>query len=153
MKVLFIFALVAVLQASPLHIQKKPFYLDAVKADWEDCLNSDDLAKVLSVTLTPDPPAKGQDLKVDAEIELYEEIDSGSVELKITYGIFNIPVRTVTFDLCTVAEEDCPLKEKVSLSISDEIPGASPSGNYKGKAEVTDQSGRKLVCIEMKFQL
>lgn len=41
MKVLFIFALVtAVLQASPLHIQKKPFYLDAVKADWEDCCKS-----------------------------------------------------------------------------------------------------------------
>lgn len=59
---------------------------------------------------------------------LDEEIDSGSIELKITYGIFNIPVRTVTFDLCDIADKDCPLKEKdVSLSISDEIPGASPS--------------------------
>lgn len=31
------------------------------------------MAKVISVTLTPDPPVKGQDLKVDADIELCKQ--------------------------------------------------------------------------------
>lgn len=57
-----------------------------------------------------------------------EGVDEGSsIKLTITYGIFNIPVNTETFDLCSVASKGCPLSPgDVTLSISDEIPGFSP---------------------------
>ncbi|XP_003387343.1 PREDICTED: putative phosphatidylglycerol/phosphatidylinositol transfer protein DDB_G0278295 isoform X2 [Amphimedon queenslandica] len=153
--------LVAVLHASPI-IRKPlidlkpaltlPSLQDSPLGDiWTDCSKSSDPAKLINLTITPDPPQKGKEIKVDAFFTLKENVTSGSIKLTLKY--FFVPV-SETYDICKDAIGGCPLSDGThEIVIQDSIPGSAPSGHYKGSAVLTDQSGRELGCINLDFKL
>ncbi|XP_003387353.2 PREDICTED: putative phosphatidylglycerol/phosphatidylinositol transfer protein DDB_G0278295 isoform X3 [Amphimedon queenslandica] len=157
---LFLCALVAIMQASPLRQQLKPavpLLEDNLGDIWTDCSSASDPAKIKSVVINPDPPQRGQSLSVNATVTLSEQVTGGSIKVDIKYGIFSITLIDKTLDLCDTVKSagaTCPLAAgDQNLAISESLPSVAPSGEYKGNAVVTDQSGNQLVCINLDFKL
>ncbi|WP_411024974.1 ML domain-containing protein, partial [Salmonella sp. s54836] len=122
---------------------------------WSNCTRSSDDAEILSVVITPDPPAKGQNLTVTLTINLKTEITSGKIHVNIKWSIFPI---SRTLDLCTVvmqAGETCPLMpgNNITHTVHELIPSSIPGGHYTGSVTINDQNGKEIVCIDLDFHL
>jgi len=108
---------------------------------------------VLSVGMNPDPPVRGTDEIVSLVGTVDETITGGTIVLTITYGGF--PVYNHTYNVCDTLV--CPYtKPDVSSALlipGTAIPPISPSGTYIGKANLLDQTGASLACIQVSFKL
>ncbi|EGG20835.1 hypothetical protein DFA_00700 [Cavenderia fasciculata] len=120
---------------------------------WTNCGSSSDHFQIGSVTITPDPPVKGQDITVTANGNLNEEITSGNVKLLVKFGF--ITILNQNEDLCQAKNPiPCPLQPGAyNHTITAQIPSNAPSGKYSGNVVVTDQNSQEVACIDLAFSL
>jgi len=123
----------------------------AVGDIWSSCAKAGDVLSGLSVVITPDPPVKGQDVKVSAKGTLSTAVTSGNVNIQIS--VLGIPVINENKDICTIDPSiSCPFPAgPVSITVTQSIPSSVPSGDYAGKVVITDQSGAEVTCVDLKL--
>jgi hypothetical protein len=124
-----------------------------VRGIWSNCGTSSDILSDVSVTITPNPPVKGKTLTVDASGKIASEITSGNINAVI--DILGIPVINKNIDLCSASPKvTCPIPAgQQSLELSQLIPSSVPSGDYTGKVVATNQDGKQIACVNLKFSL
>lgn len=132
-----------------------PISVDKVDDIYSNCGNSNDMASIKSLKITPDPPEKGKNLTVTADINLKEQLTGGEVKVKVKYSIITVVNQTVKIcDALKDIGKACPLAAgDVQATESVAIPSAAPSGHYTGNIEATDQNGKQLLCIDLDFHL
>jgi hypothetical protein len=120
---------------------------------YSNCGSSSDILSNPTVTIVPDPPVKGKEITVTASGTFSSEITSGNVNAVI--DILGIPVINKNIDLCTASPKvTCPITAgRHSIEISQLIPSSVPSGAYTGKVVATDQNGKQIACVALKFNL
>ncbi|KAI6656457.1 Phosphatidylglycerol/phosphatidylinositol transfer protein [Oopsacas minuta] len=132
-----------------------PVNVNEVGDIWSDCGKASDEAKIVSVTITPDPPKKGQKLTVKASFGVKENVTGGTVKVQIKWGV--ITVLSKSYGLCDLVDEMgkmCPVAEgTIEFTKEEAIPSLSPGGGYTGKIIAGDQNGKELLCIDLKFDL
>eukprot|EP00762_Andalucia_godoyi_P002432 ANDGO_02713.mRNA.1 Cathepsin B-like cysteine proteinase 5 len=123
-----------------------------VSADgpWSSCGTSADHLKVSSLTISPNPLARGQPFSVSFSGSLDEQVTGGSVAIKVSYQ--RIPVYGKTVDLCQLVQQggaSCPLPAgPVTFTQSETFPSSPPKGTYEGQITITDSNGQQITCIK-----
>ncbi|CAJ0913497.1 8691_t:CDS:2 [Entrophospora sp. SA101] len=97
------------------------------------CSQPEDILLIHHIELTPDPPKKGQELRVQGTGYFKETVTDGSyINVVIKYGIMKI--YEIRLDLCEKApevDENCPIeKGNHTVDKSVEIPGNVFPGSY-----------------------
>ncbi|KAI1386335.1 phosphatidylinositol/phosphatidylglycerol transfer protein [Hypoxylon trugodes] len=116
-----------------------------------DTDHSNDIIKIESVDLSPNPPETGAELVIKATGTVYETIQDGAkVNLVVKYGL--IRLISTTADLCEQVENvdlKCPIEKGVlSLTKAVEIPKEVPPGTYNVYAEVINYDGKPVTCLQ-----
>ncbi|KAJ1925862.1 Phosphatidylglycerol/phosphatidylinositol transfer protein [Tieghemiomyces parasiticus] len=120
------------------------------------CGNPDeDLVTVSSVNLTPDPPHKGQTLRIEASGHVKQTVTNGSyVDVTVKYGFIKLLSRR--FDLCDYLDQvghACPVPPGVvSITKEVDLPKEIPRGRYTVNAvarlpDEGDDTGAQLTCL------
>ncbi|KAI9105697.1 ML domain-containing protein [Phlyctochytrium arcticum] len=121
-----------------------------------DCGAPDDVFHLESITVTPDPPQRGQLLTVDVKGHLDEAIDVGAtVDVRVKLGL--IKLLDKTFDLCEEIKQigrECPLeKGPIHVNHTVELPRELPPGRYQVFIEATNFDEKHAACIKADFRL
>ncbi|CAJ2513630.1 Uu.00g017490.m01.CDS01 [Anthostomella pinea] len=116
-----------------------------------DMDHSNDLVKIDSVDLFPNPPAAGEILSIKASGTVVETIEDGAtVNLVVKYGLIRL-VNTKA-DLCKQIKNvdmECPIeKGDVSITKEVEIPKEVPPGKYNVYAEVVSKDNKPITCLQ-----
>ncbi|TBU48180.1 ML domain-containing protein [Dichomitus squalens] len=124
------------------------------KWDWNDCGTDSHLIHIKSIQITPDPPARGEDLTITVEGVADGPVEDGAyADVTVKAG----PIRILhkEFDLCEEARNanttiQCPVEEgthKVTQTVSlpKEIPPAQFTVNIRGYTDDDDD----LVCMDL----
>ncbi|KAK2041554.1 ML domain-containing protein [Colletotrichum somersetense] len=112
--------------------------------------HTDDIVKIESVDLAPNPPQAGKELVIKASGVVKQPIEKGAyVLLQVKYGL--IRLISTKADLCEQIENvdlECPI-EKGTLSItkSVELPAEIPSGKYTVFADVYTGDDVPITCL------
>eukprot|EP01111_Echinosteliopsis_oligospora_P018566 TRINITY_DN85_c0_g2_i1.p1 TRINITY_DN85_c0_g2~~TRINITY_DN85_c0_g2_i1.p1 ORF type:complete len:142 (-),score=23.97 TRINITY_DN85_c0_g2_i1:77-502(-) len=117
---------------------------------WTSCGSSSDHFSIGTVTITPDPPVKGQNITVSATGTLNEQVPNGTVTLLVKYDTF-ITILKKTETLCQPEYGvDCPLPAgPYTRTISELIPASTPSGHYTANVVLNDQNNQEIACINL----
>ncbi|KAJ3182997.1 Phosphatidylglycerol/phosphatidylinositol transfer protein [Geranomyces variabilis] len=122
----------------------------------ENCGTEADLFHPESITLTPDPPRRGENLNVDIKGTLDETVDKGAyADVRVKLGL--IKLVDTRLDLCDETKKidrECPI-EKGPLNVNTDvkIPGEIPPGNYQVHLDLTNFDGKHIGCFQAKFRL
>lgn len=123
---------------------------------WSDCSSSGDSVKILSVSVTPDPPEKGQKVMADVKLQFTEEVEGGSLNILVKYKNY-FPVMNKKEDLCNIPNilsESCPLQAGThDATFVQTFPSYAPYGTYVGKVVAKDKSGNELMCMKLNFSV
>lgn len=119
----------------------------------QNCGSPSDHLHNLNVTLTPDPPVKGQNVSVIASGTLDEEITGGEVAITVT--VLGIPVINEKKALCNDFKEVvCPIPSGPwTLRITELLPSWIPSGTYELKGIISDQNSQEVACISAQLNI
>eukprot|EP01091_Cochliopodium_minus_P012656 TRINITY_DN387_c0_g1_i1.p1 TRINITY_DN387_c0_g1~~TRINITY_DN387_c0_g1_i1.p1 ORF type:complete len:163 (+),score=34.44 TRINITY_DN387_c0_g1_i1:249-737(+) len=130
-----------------------------VQQNWCDCAAPGSDITVTSVTLNPNPVVKGSNVSVTATSvdSAKYAIVNGTINLVVKYGF--ITLLSKQYNLCTELAlanqkdpsiQPCPVQPYATrtVSFSHLVPDVFPSGTYKGYANVTDQNGNTVQCIQ-----
>ena len=122
---------------------------------WSNCGTSADGGTINNVTISPNPPAKGQNLTVTASFTLKHQVTAGNVAIVIKYSFITVLNKNEPVcDLAKDAGHPCPIAAStITVTQSAEIPSAAPGGHYTGSIIATDQNGDRLFCIDLDFHL
>jgi hypothetical protein len=98
------------------------------------CSSEDDAMNVTSVSLSPDPPAKGADLTVSIRGELFEPLNVGAyLVAKVKKGTITFP--QIRFSACDYIVGGCPVAKNITeVNMLFQIPKYAPGGEYDVKA-------------------
>lgn len=120
--------------------------------------HGDDIVKIESVDLIPNPPAPGKELVIKASGIIFETIEQGAyVLLTVKYGLIQL-VKTKA-DLCEQignVDLECPLdKGKMVITKSVDLPKEIPPGTYHVAADVYTANDKKITCLtaSVKFNI
>ncbi|KAI0840895.1 phosphatidylglycerol/phosphatidylinositol transfer protein [Hypoxylon sp. FL0890] len=116
-----------------------------------DTDHSNDIVKIESVDLLPNPPETGAELVIRATGTVFETIENGAyVNLVVKYGL--IRLISTKADLCEQIKNvdlECPIEKGVlSLTKSVEIPKEVPPGTYNVYAEVVNHDEKPITCLQ-----
>ncbi|ETS82772.1 Phosphatidylglycerol/phosphatidylinositol transfer protein [Pestalotiopsis fici W106-1] len=111
----------------------------------------DDIVKITSVDLLPNPPEAGAELKIRAAGTVFEDIEEGAyINLVVKYGLIRL-INTKA-DLCEQTEKadlKCPIKKGIlSVEKAVDIPKEVPPGKYTVHAEVINYDDKPIACLE-----
>ncbi|RUS20379.1 MD-2-related lipid-recognition domain-containing protein [Endogone sp. FLAS-F59071] len=139
--------------ALALAASAKPF--PRSKRDVTNCGSSSDILKLTSLTLSPNPPQRGQNLTVIATGTLTQAIINGStINVNVTLDSF-LPVLSNTWDLCSEAAQEkitCPMPSgAVNLTTTLAVPSDIPSGSYAAHAVASEPNGSEIACFDITF--
>jgi len=120
-----------------------------------DTNHDDDIVRITSVDLLPNPPEAGKELVIKAVGTVSETIEAGAyVNLQVKYGL--IRLISTKADLCEQVKNvdmDCPIeKGKVSIVKSVDIPREIPPGKYTVLADVYTADDRAITCLTATVQ-
>lgn len=122
---------------------------------WSDCSKDSDKLKIGKVSVSPDPPKKGDTLMIKANVTFNEQVTSG--ELKVNLAINKIPFISTNLDLCDTISQaglSCPISAgSHTLTVSQQIPDEAPSGSYTGNQYLYDQNNNELACVALTLKL
>jgi hypothetical protein len=100
--------------------------------------------------LTPETPARGQTLQIDASVLLKQTVPEGRIDVLVKMGVVQILKRS--FDLCEEIQRvdmQCPLQQgNVTLVRDVEIPGEVPPGNFFVQAKVFTTEEKPVACLK-----
>ncbi|RFU29737.1 hypothetical protein B7463_g6614, partial [Scytalidium lignicola] len=113
--------------------------------------HDDDILILDHVNLTPNPPAAGATLTIEAVGTLLEKIEEGAyVNLQVKYGLIRL-VNTQA-DLCDQIKNvdlSCPIeKGKISIVKDVSLPKEIPPGKYTVLADAYTFDKKKIACLE-----
>ncbi|OTA63741.1 MD-2-related lipid-recognition, partial [Hypoxylon sp. EC38] len=116
-----------------------------------DTDHSNDIVKIESVDLLPNPPETGAELVIRATGTVFETIDKGAyVNLVVKYGL--IRLISTQADLCEQIKNvdlECPIEKGIlSLTKAVEIPKEVPPGTYNVYAEVVNYDDKPITCLQ-----
>jgi hypothetical protein len=112
---------------------------------------ADDILKIVSVNLSPNPPVPGQKLTIEAEGVFDEPVVQGSkIHLQVKYGL--IRLINVEADLCEELEGNtdltCPLSGYQKIVKEVDIPREVPPGKYAVLADVYTEDKTRITCLQ-----
>ena len=117
-------------------------------ATFTNCTTPTDMASIVSLTLTPDPPEKGKALMVAVDINFKEEVTGGTAQITVKFGV--ITVLNKSYALCDIVKKEgktCPIPAgDAKVQVTENIP--SISGHFTGKMVAKDENGKELLCLE-----
>jgi hypothetical protein len=127
-----------------------------VSADvWSDCSSAAAHLKGRNLTITPDPPTLGPDLKLVMTGTLDEVLTSGSINVWFKDEGFTVVNKT--YDVCEAAAKSghpCPFPTGAfNFAVPDLPTTGVPGGDYTGQAYFTDQSSQQVMCAAFDFHL
>ncbi|OIW32248.1 ML domain-containing protein [Coniochaeta ligniaria NRRL 30616] len=110
----------------------------------------DDIIRIESVDLSPNPPEAGTELVIKAVGTVYETIEDGAyVNLQVKYGLIRL-VNTKA-DLCEQIKNvdlECPIEKGIiSITKSVDLPKEIPPGKYTVNADVFTKDGKHITCL------
>ncbi|KAI1768801.1 phosphatidylinositol/phosphatidylglycerol transfer protein [Hypoxylon sp. FL1150] len=116
-----------------------------------DSDHSNDIVKIESVDLLPNPPESGAELVIRATGTVFEPITDGAyVNLVVKYGL--IRLISTQADLCEQignVDLECPIEKGVlSITKAVEIPKEVPPGTYNVFAEVINADNKPITCLQ-----
>ncbi|KAN0009655.1 hypothetical protein ACTFIU_006952 [Dictyostelium citrinum] len=119
---------------------------------WNSCGKPNDTFQISNVTISPDPPVKGQKVSIFAEGLLKDVISSGDVVIQIKYNFITIIKETKP--ICSSDDPfSCPIQPgQYSHSIDVDIPSNVPKGKYSGHFVLIDQSSDEIACIDVSLE-
>ncbi|KAK1771383.1 ML domain-containing protein [Phialemonium atrogriseum] len=112
---------------------------------------ADDIIKIESVDLLPNPPEAGAELIINAVGTVYETIEEGAyVNLQVKYGLIRL-VNTRA-DLCEQIKNvdlECPIeKGLISITKAVNLPKEIPPGKYTVEADVYTLDDEHITCLK-----
>jgi len=116
---------------------------------WTSCGTASDSLTISGVTISPDPPVKGQNVTVAVSGSLSESITSGTVTIKIKYGI--IYIVNETDNICTADPQiTCPITAGTqAIKQTVLVPDTIPAGNYAAGVSAYDQNNLQIFCVNV----
>ncbi|KAM9980295.1 hypothetical protein ACTFIZ_006550 [Dictyostelium cf. discoideum] len=120
---------------------------------WSSCGKSTDTFKITNVTISPDPPIKGQKVSIYASGELKDVISGGKINIQIKLGFITIIKESKP--ICSSENPlPCPIQPgEYSHSVDVTIPNSAPGGKYSGNFVLTDQTNDEIACIDVNLEL
>jgi hypothetical protein len=119
---------------------------------WRSCGTPDDVFQVYSLKITPDPPKRSQNLRVQVTGYLAEELTTGSMNYTVKFGV--IPIVQDTMELCEALKMEpklpqCPLHGgEWDVTHEVEMPREIPFGTYTIRSTASTSDGRQIYCVE-----
>ncbi|KAI8852961.1 ML domain-containing protein [Chytridium lagenaria] len=115
-----------------------------------------DLLTVSSLTVSPDPPKKGQDVTLMAVGDLSEEVTAGAI-MRAQVKVGPIKLVDIEMDLCEKLEsigKSCPLpKGETLITQTFSIPKEVPSGRYSVHVDLLTKERKSVGCINANLRL
>lgn len=162
---LFILSLIATISIVVVRAEDSdPLGLKGKPVKWTYCDEDESNSYALKITdfkVTPNPPKKGEKVKVEVKGKLTGEISKGA---KVTYsvklGLIQLTKKTV--DLCdtlaSIKDKDipkCPVKAgDIVLSKEHDFPSEAPAGKYTIEAEAVAADGKTtILCVKADMTL
>lgn len=114
------------------------------------CSQPEDILTIHYIKLTPDPPQKGQELRVQGSGYFKETVTEGSyVDVLVKYGIMTLYSKRI--DLCEQAheiDESCPI-EKGNHTIDRlvQLPGKIFPGSYNLYVNAYNVENQQIACL------
>ncbi|KAF9971046.1 Phosphatidylglycerol/phosphatidylinositol transfer protein [Actinomortierella ambigua] len=117
------------------------------------CGNSTDTLAIKYIRISPDPPKKGEVLRIDAKGVLSNKIDQGSkIQVLVKTGVVKLVQQT--FDFCEESSKinkECPVQEgEQDLKHEVTLPKEIPPVIVTAHVVVIDQDGRQVTCLNAK---
>lgn len=108
------------------------------------------LLEIKHLSIDPNPPAKGQNLTIEASGYLYEDVEEGAyIEVEVRYGYIRLISQTL--DLCEQSEQvdwSCPIKAgDLKLNKQIELPNEIPPGKYVAVARAYTVDDDLITCL------
>jgi len=119
----------------------------ALAQDVTNCGSDTDDIAINSISMSPDPPVRGQNLTLVVDGDVKTEVDGGKVTLEVYMS--GIKIYTNDWDLCTTFGSwvNCPVPTGAfHRSVSEVFPSFVPPGHFTGKIFIVDTSGRPVAC-------
>eukprot|EP00026_Physarum_polycephalum_P020798 Phypoly_transcript_23611.p1 GENE.Phypoly_transcript_23611~~Phypoly_transcript_23611.p1 ORF type:complete len:160 (+),score=28.23 Phypoly_transcript_23611:62-481(+) len=120
--------------------------------EWTNCGTSSDKFQLSTVTITPNPIVKGQNVTISVTGTMEETVTSGTASVKVEYGI--ITVFNKDESICDPPVLPCPIPQgpwtKVYTVL---LPGDAPGGTYKAQSTVVDQNNAQLLCVNADLKI
>lgn len=121
---------------------------------WKNCGKPDDLFKLRSFTISPDPPRRSQVLTIQVVGTLLESLNGGHVNYTVQLGVVPIPIVQDSINLCETLKMEpnlphCPLESgEWNVTHKVEIPREVPFGHYSIQASGWTDDNRQVFCVE-----
>ncbi|KAF9373047.1 Phosphatidylglycerol/phosphatidylinositol transfer protein [Podila verticillata] len=117
------------------------------------CSAPEDLLQIKYININPDPPARGQNLTIDAMGVLSKDVLHGAtIELLVKTGVIKLLQKKLDFcDEAAKIDKNCPLLAGDQfLQHTVELPKEIPPGRYTVNVKVKNPDGEQVACINAK---
>ncbi|KND00757.1 sterol transporter [Spizellomyces punctatus DAOM BR117] len=154
--VLGLLAIGSAVSALSLQYQRLQFPLLLTQGSVQDCGSPDDIFHLESITVTPDPPKRGENLTVDVKGYLDEDVDAGAyADVRVKLGLIKLlDTRINLCDEITRIDRECPIeKGPVHINHTVELPRELPPGKYQVFIDVTNYDEKHAACLKAEFRL
>lgn len=115
--------------------------------DVSNCGKDTDDILITSISMSPDPPVRGQNLTLALSGTVQTAVSGGKVNLEVYMS--GIKIFTHDWDLCTTFGQwvNCPLQPgSFDRTVSEVFPTFVPPGHFTGKIYVVDTDGKPVAC-------
>jgi hypothetical protein len=104
---------------------------------------------VLNVTVSPSPFKAGDNVTIDASVDITGEINDG--EWLLQFKKYGFVVQTEKGENCN--ECDCPCSGKKDLTLNVRVKPYATHGSYTGSFYVSNAANAKQACVQFTFDL
>ena len=115
-----------------------------------DCSNGKSLFTLTSMSISPDPPVRGQNSTLLLSMNVPEEINNGTATYTVTYNF--MPFTPTVDDLCGITVP-CPITVGTLDTVSSFPFDDTLSGTIIIRVNWNDLTGRSLLCVSMNLKL
>jgi hypothetical protein len=122
----------------------------SVGATVSDCSKGESLFTLTSMSLTPDPPVRGQNSTLRLSMNVPEQVTNGTATYTVTYNF--LPLRPTVDDLCDTTVP-CPIAPGNLDTVSSYPFDNALSGSLVVRINWNDLTGRSLLCVSMNLKL
>lgn len=160
MRHLLLLAIIAIVCAVYVHAEDNdPLGLKGKPLKWTYCDDDEASKYALQITdfkVEPNPPRKGEKVKVQVKGKLASEITAGAkVTYSVKFGLIQLTKKTA--DLCDLLSQikdkdvpKCPVKPgDMAISKEHDFPSEAPAGKYTIEAEAVAADGKTtILCVK-----
>ena len=119
---------------------------------WNNCKHPPCVASVKNVSLSPNPPRRGEPLKIVTELVVSQEVSSGQIIIEVWDEGERVVYQNMS--LCSFTNDKglpCPIT-KGRHEIPYKLTSFYPRGEYTGKISAFDSSDN-ILCVDFKLQI